>query len=184
MTSAANRFDSLANAILAAGGQADPSELHGFACGILAAGARPDKKRWQNELAELLELDAVPADLNREFLLLAEESQQQLSDSNFAFQLLLSDEDDLIARTLTLGHWCEGFLHGFGIGAFKGELQPTSQEALRDIGAIAQVDADHAEKSGEAERELAELQEYVRVAVLNIFTEVRGDRSCSGPTVH
>lgn len=184
MTSAANRFDSLANAILAAGGQADPSELHGFACGFLAAGAGPDKSRWQKELAELLELDAVPADLNREFLQLAQEAQQQLGDSNFDFQLLLSDEQDITARTLTLAHWCQGFLHGFGIGAYKGELLPTSKEALQDIGAIAQVDADQVDESEEAESQLLELQEYVRMAALNIFTEVRGDKSGKGPTVH
>ncbi|SHF86004.1 hypothetical protein SAMN04487965_2783 [Microbulbifer donghaiensis] len=184
MTSAANRFDSLANAILAAGGQTSPSELHGFASGILAAGAKPDKKRWQRELAELLELDAVPADLNREFLQLAQDCQQQLGDSNFDFQLLLTDEQDITARALTLGHWCQGFLHGFGIGAFKGKLLPTSEEALQDIGAIAQVDADEVEATEEAESQLLELQEYVRMAALNIFTEVRGDKSGKGPTVH
>lgn len=184
MTSAANRFDSLANAILAAGGQADPSELHGFACGLLAAGANPDNTRWQKELAELLELDAVPADLQREFLQLAQESQQRLGDSDFDFQLLLTEEADITARALTLGHWCEGFLHGFGIGAYKGELLPTSKEALQDITAIAQVDADQVQESEEAESQLLELQEYVRVATLNIFTEVRGDRSGKKPTVH
>ncbi len=200
MTRAGNEFESLANSILAAGGQADPSELHGFVCGLLAAGTRPDKNRWQKELGELLDLDAVPANLNRDFLQLAEESRQQLSDSNFDFQLLLSEDEDITARTLALGHWCQGFLHGFGLGGergvgeHRGELLPTSKEALQDIGAIAQVDADHAEQSEEAESQLLELQEYVRVAVLNVYTEVngaevngtevRGDKSGSGPTVH
>jgi len=185
MTRAGNDFESLANAILAAGGQADPSELHGFVCGVLAAGASPDKSRWQKELAGLLELDAVPADLDRDFLQLAKHSRQQLRDSNFDFQLLLSEDEDIGARAQTLGHWCQGFLHGFGVGGHKGRLQPTSAEALQDIGAIAQVDADHAEESEEAENQLLELQEYVRVAVMNIFTEVDGaDRVGGGPTVH
>ncbi|WP_444946906.1 UPF0149 family protein [Microbulbifer sp. VTAC004] len=184
MTSETNRFELLANAILSAGGQADPSELHGFICGILAAGAEPDKKRWQHELTELLDLEAVPADLNKDFLQLAKESQKQLSDTDFSFRLVLCDDDDIVARTLALGHWCEGFLHGFGIGSAKGKLLPTSDEALKDIGAISQVDADHVEESEENEQQLLELQEYVRVAVLNIFTEVRGKQSDSGPTVH
>lgn len=189
MTRAGNEFESLANSILAAGGQADPSELHGFVCGLLAAGTRPDKTRWQKELGELLDLDAVPANLNRDFLQLAEESRQQLGDSNFDFQLLLSEDEDITARTLALGHWCQGFLHGFGVGEHRGELLPTSKEALQDLGAIAQVDADHAEQTEETESQLLELQEYVRVAVLNVYTEVngtevRGDKSGSGPTVH
>ncbi|MFC6633315.1 UPF0149 family protein [Microbulbifer taiwanensis] len=185
MTRAGSEFESLANAILAAGGQADPSELHGFACGVLAAGASPDKNRWQKELGALMELDAVPADLNKSFLRLAQDSQQQLGDSNFDFQLLLSDDEDIAARTMTLGHWCQGFLHGFGVGDHKGKLLPTSEEALQDIGAIAQVDADAAEPSEEAETQLLELQEYVRMAVLNIFIEVGGSKKTgSGPTVH
>lgn len=185
MTSETNRFELLANAILSAGGQADPSELHGFTCGVLAAGAEPDKKRWQRELAELLDLEVVPADLNKDFLQLAEESQKQLNGSDFSFQLVLCDDDDIVARTLALGHWCEGFLHGFGIGKAKEEkLLPTSEEALKDIGAISQVDADHVEESEENEQQLLELQEYVRVAALNIFTEVRGKQSSKGPTVH
>ncbi|AMX03563.1 UPF0149 family protein [Microbulbifer thermotolerans] len=182
MTRAAIEFETLANAILAAGGEADPSELHGFVCGVLAAGTTPDKSRWQKELGALLELDAVPADLNRDFLQLARESELRLQDSDFDFQLLLSEDEDIGARTLALGHWCQGFLHGFGVGAHRGELQPTSKEALRDIGAIAQVDAEGAEQTEEAENQLLELQEYVRVAVLNIFTEVRGKKT--GPTVH
>lgn len=187
----ADNFESLANAILAAGGGSDPSELHGFVCGLLTAGAQPDKARWQDELARLLELDAVPADLSGQFVELAQESRKQLGDEHFDFQLLLSDDEEIGPRTQTLGHWCQGFLHGFGVGAHQGKLQPTSEEALQDIGAIAQVDAqvevEGAGASEEAESQLLELQEYVRMAVLNIYTEICGvgaKKSDSGPTLH
>ena len=189
MSSAPSEFDTLANAIVAAGGKTDPSELHGFVCGLLATGATPDKKRWQDELAHLLELEAVPADLNQSFLQLADTSDKQLQDRNFDFQLLLSDEaEDMAARTQSLGHWCQGFLHGFGVGAAKGELSPTSKEALQDLSVIAQVDAEEVEASEEAEHHLLQVEEYVRVAVLNIFIETSapaGDKNeNSGPTVH
>ena len=189
MSSAPSEFDSLANAILAAGGSTDPSELHGFVCGLLATGATPDKKRWQDELAQLLELDAVPADLNQSFLQLADTSNKQLQDRNFDFQLLLSDEaEDITARTQSLGHWCQGFLHGFGVGAPKGDLSPTSNEALQDLSAIAQVDAEELDSSDETENHLLQVEEFVRVAVLNIFIETAaaaGQKSAnSGPTVH
>ncbi|MFI2812908.1 MULTISPECIES: UPF0149 family protein [Microbulbifer] len=193
MTSPANDFHSLANAIMAAGGRADPSELHGFVCGMLSAGARPDKKRWQSELAGLLDLEAVPADLDKALVEMAQQSQAQLEDSDFDFQLLLTDDPDLAARTLTLGHWCQGFLHGFGIGQFKGKLQETSEEALRDLGAVAQVDETELGDSEETENQLLQVEEYVRVAVLNIFTEVAAAQAASrpgsaggkgGPTVH
>ncbi|WP_193162247.1 UPF0149 family protein [Microbulbifer hainanensis] len=186
MTAAANPFDSLANAILAAGGVADPSELHGFACGVLSAGARPDKKRWQQELADLMQLEAVPADLNRDFLQLAQDSLAHLRNGEFDFQLLLPSDEDIAARTQTLGHWCQGFLLGFGIGNYQGELEATSREALEDIGSIAQVDADAVEATDDMEKQLLQVQEYVRVAVMNIFTETAGPQPDAGsaPTVH
>ncbi|WP_250461148.1 UPF0149 family protein [Microbulbifer litoralis] len=190
MTSPANQFESLANAILAASGTTDPSELHGFACGVVTAGARPDRQRWEKELAELMQLDAIPADLKRDFLQLADESLRQLRDSNFDFQLLLADDDTgLPAKTATLGNWCQGFLLGFGVGDFKGEMPATSREALEDIGRIAQVDPGEVEASDEAENQLLQVQEYVRVAVMNIFTECSGDSKIAddnknGPTLH
>ncbi|WP_160152340.1 UPF0149 family protein [Microbulbifer sp. ALW1] len=164
-------FDDLANQIVVAGGKIGPSELHGFICGLLAAGARPDKSRWQKELAEFLDLDAVPADLLRDALQLAERSQQDLADNNFSFQPLLSSSDELAERGQTLCHWCEGFLHGFGIGKYAGELLPTSSEALKDLAEIAQLNASDLENNPEQERELFEVQEYVRMAALNIFVE-------------
>ncbi|WKD49553.1 UPF0149 family protein [Microbulbifer spongiae] len=184
MTSETSRFALLANAILAAGSRADPSELHGFICGVLATGAKPDKERWQRELAEMLDLETVPAGLSRELLQLAEGSRKQLGDSAFSFQLVLCEDGDIVERTLALGHWCAGFLHGFGVGGTGVEIMPTSEEALKDIGAISQVDADHVEEGEEAEQQLMELQEYVRVAVLNIFTELQAGQTGDGPTVH
>ncbi|WP_299947515.1 UPF0149 family protein [uncultured Microbulbifer sp.] len=184
MTSETNRFALLANAILAAGSRADPSELHGFICGVLATGAIPDNDRWQRELAEMLDLAAVSEGLNRELLQLAAESRKQLGDTAFSFRLVLCEDGDIVERTLALGHWCAGFLHGYGVGGAGVKIRPTSEEALKDIGAISQVDADHAEEGEEAEQQLLELQEYVRVAVLNIFTELQAGQSGIGPTVH
>lgn len=183
-------FDDLANQIVAAGGKIGPSELHGFICGLLAAGARPDKSRWQKEVGEFLDLDALPADLSRDSLALAEQSLRDLSDKNFSFQPLLSTADELAERGQTLCLWCEGFLHGFGIGKYAGELLPTSSEALKDFAEIAQLDATSLENGAEQERELFEVQEYVRMAALNIFVECNppsdpGEEvKPAGPTLH
>ncbi|WGL15936.1 UPF0149 family protein [Microbulbifer bruguierae] len=171
MSSAKISFDNLANQIVAAGGHIGPSELHGFICGLLATGERPDKSRWQKELAEFLDLDAVPADLARDAQNLVQDSLTELSDSDFSFQLLLSSSDDLAERGQTLCLWCAGFLHGFGIGKFSAELLPTSSEALKDIAEIAQLDASAMESDAEQERQLFEVQEYVRMAALNVFVE-------------
>ncbi|WP_346837788.1 UPF0149 family protein [Microbulbifer sp. SAOS-129_SWC] len=185
MTAPDSPFDSLANTILAAGGVTGPGELHGFVCGMLCAGARPDPQRWQHELAELLQLEAVPAELNREFLQLAERSLEQLGSGAFDLQLLLADDEDITVRARSLGSWCQGFLLGFGLGDQKGKLAETSSEALQDIGNIAQLDAEVVDASEEAEKQLLEVQEFVRVAAMNIFTETAGaERGAGGPTLH
>ncbi|WP_299594984.1 UPF0149 family protein [uncultured Microbulbifer sp.] len=183
-------FDDLANQIVAAGGKIGPSELHGFICGLLAAGARPEKSRWQKEIAEFLDLEALPADLTRDSLALAEQSKKDLSSKDFSFQPLLSSGDDLAERGQTLCLWCEGFLHGFGVGKYSGELPPTSSEALKDFADIAQLDAASLENDAEQERELFEVQEYVRMAALNIFVECNPPSTAddsqkpAGPTLH
>lgn len=193
-------FDDLANQIVVAGGKIGPSELHGFICGLLAAGGRPDKSLWQKELAEFLDLDAVPADLSRDGLALAEQSLQDLSANDFSFQPLLSNSDELAERGQTLCLWCEGFLHGFGIGKYSGKLLPTSSEALKDLAEIAQLDAGTMDNNAEQERELFEVLEYVRMAALNIFVECNSEADSEkrskngtanghedqsgGPTVH
>ncbi|MBN8430091.1 UPF0149 family protein [Microbulbifer salipaludis] len=194
MSAAQVSFDDLANQIVAAGGKIGPSELHGFICGLLAAGARPDKGRWKKETAEFLDLEALPADLTRDSLVLAEQSLQDLSDKNFAFQPLLSTGEELAERGQTLCLWCEGFLHGFGVGKYIGELPATSSEALKDFAEIAQLDATSLENGPEQEREFFEVQEYVRMAALNIFVECnppsaecgpgQGDDQPAGPTLH
>lgn len=188
MADAEISFDGLANQIVAAGGTVGPSELHGFICGLLTTGARPDKAHWQKEIAEFLDLDAIPADLARDTLQLTERSLRELSSNDFSFQPLLAATDELSERGQSLCLWCEGFLHGFGIGKYSGELLPTSSEAMKDLAEIARLDADQMENSGEQEAELFEVQEYVRMAVLNVFVECRGKQdapgSAGGPTLH
>ncbi|WP_226668263.1 UPF0149 family protein [Microbulbifer aggregans] len=190
MAAADSLFDDLASQILAAGGKIGPSELHGFICGLLSSGTRPDKARWQKELVEFLDLDAIPADLQRNAVLLADNSLKALSGSDFSFQPLLSESDELAEKGRSLCLWCEGFLHGFGVGKYASDLLPTSSEALKDLTEIAQLDAEQMENSKEQEAQLFEVQEYVRMAALNIFVECNGpggDTAASpdgGHTVH
>lgn len=189
MAAADSQFDDLASQILVAGGKIGPSELHGFICGLLASGTRPQKSRWQKELAEFLDLDAVPADLLRDSLQLADASLKALSDSSFSFQPLLASGDDLAEKGQSLCLWCQGFLHGFGLGKYSGELLPTSSEALKDLTEISQLDAEDMENTPEQEAQLFEVQEYVRMATLNIFVECNGPGDSArkrgdGHTVH
>ncbi|MEW5248323.1 UPF0149 family protein [Microbulbifer sp. 2201CG32-9] len=172
MSAAPPSYDTLSAAILAAGGESDPSELHGFVCGLLCAEKEPDSSFWQGELARILALEAVPAALENSMARLAQVSAERLRDDSFEFQLLLPDDSGIDVRAQSLGQWCQGFLHGLGVGAPPGIKSPGCREALQDLSEIAQIDALAVEESGEAEQQLLQVQEYVRVAVLTIFTEI------------
>ena len=144
----------------------DPSELHGALCGWLAAGGAgsPD---W---LAHVLADDAIPAvtagsTLDR----LRGASADQLEDRSFDFELLLPDGDaPLSIRSGALFDWCRGFLGGFGLAA--GTSPPLSDEGSEALADIAKLAAATPQDDGDEEDEaaLAEIEEFVRVAVLLI----------------
>jgi len=96
-----------------------------------------------------------------------------LRDADFAFTPLLPDDDDPIdQRLVSLGRWAAGFLTGYTQAVVAGNgidqpVPPGTAEAIKDFAAIAQVDASE-DESDEAERELEELIEYMRVAAMSV----------------
>lgn len=141
---------------------AGAAELHGGLGGWLAGGGA-DGPGW---LAAVLADPGTPApDGVLEELRLATASQME--DPAFGFVLLLPDPGaPLYERTLALFDWCRGFLGGFGLAA--GAEPPLSEEGREALADIAKLAAASPQEDGdeEDERALAEIQEFVRVAVL------------------
>lgn len=141
-----------------------PSELHGTLCGWLAGGGSDDANWLNNVFAD----DALPqppagGDLD----LLKQVSAAQFGDRDFGFDLLLPDDDaSLSERSDALFDWCRGFLGGFGLAA--GADPPLSEEGNEALADLANLAAASAEDDGddEAEAAYAEIEEFVRVAVL------------------
>ena len=157
-------IEDIALAALHAGLGADPSELHGALCGWLSGGGE-DTVNWP---ARVLADDALAApepDSPLQALRIATVSQ--LEDRGFGFELLLPElEESLSARADALFEWCRGFLGGFGLAA--GASPPLSDEAgeaLQDLARLAQA-APESGDDDEDEDALAEIEEFVRVAVL------------------
>lgn len=144
----------------------EPSELHGALCGWLAGGGA-GAADWLAQVLADAALPAVVADsaLDR----LRQASVDQLEDRSFDFALLLpADDAPLAIRSGALFDWCRGFLGGFGLAAgAAAPLSDAGSEALIDIARLAaatpQDDGDE-----EDEAALAEIEEFVRVAVLLI----------------
>nr|WP_202839343.1 UPF0149 family protein [Luteimonas saliphila] len=140
------------------------SELHGSLCGWLAGGGA-DGPDWLGKVLADRELAAVaPGDaLDR----LREATAAQLEDRDFGFALLLPDADaSLFVRSGALFDWCRGFVGAFGLAA--GASPPLSEEGGEALADLVRLSGAAPEDGGDQEDEdaLAEIEEYVRVAVL------------------
>ncbi|RBE00229.1 YecA family protein, partial [Xanthomonas oryzae pv. oryzae] len=73
----------------------------------------------------------------------------------------------LAARTDALFDWCRAFLGGFGLAAQqRPALSEEGEEALQDLARLAQASSDDFDAADEDDTALAEIEEFVRVAVL------------------
>ncbi|MCD0247221.1 YecA family protein [Xanthomonas melonis] len=141
------------------------AELHGGLCGWLAGGGA-DSADW---LARILADSAQGAPAQGGALdRLRQATVMQLEDRDFAFELLLvEDGAPLSARTDALFDWCRAFLGGFGLAAQqRPALSEEGEEALQDLARLAQASSEDFDAGEEDDTALAEIEEFVRVAVL------------------
>ena len=157
--------DDVNQASQALGLGASAAELHGGLCGWLSAGGAPVRE-WP---ARVLADDNLPTPAEGDALArLLDASVAQLEDRDFAFELLLIDDGaPLAARTDALFDWCRAFLGGFGLAAQqRPALTEEGEEALQDLARLAQASSDDFDAADEDDTALAEIEEFVRVAVL------------------
>ncbi len=153
------------------------SEAHGLLSGLACSGVRDDQlrgKAWLLQLSEKADLELLEGLYG---LIL-----RDLQSEGFAFTLLLADEAGVAQKIESLADWCGGFLQGFlhdGEARLQRAPAPV-RESLDDILTISRVDADPG--AGEAaERQLVEIEEYLRVATQVIFEELNPKQVRTAP---
>ena len=180
----------------------DPAECHGSLCGLLCASDAVTGPVWVDRvLAGDPELPGVespsahgpgaaanyaPAAL---LLDLYKDTVEDLNDPEYGFSLLLPDDDEpLPQRVEELSRWCQGFLLGLGLGGVQEQtkLPGDSHEVMRDFAEISRLGGGEASESNEDEAAFAEIVEYVRMAVLLLYEELRSLRTArpDGAAVH
>lgn len=186
MAAAEIGYDELDIAVIQLRLGTDASELHGSLCGYLAGGGTLGR---QSVLAALqLDGEAVTPSAADLALLdqLAQQSLAEFTDEELGFEPLLpADDRPLSERADALVQWCRGFLGGFGLAGASAHaaLSAEAQEILRDLGTIAASSFDF-DNEDEDEDALIEVQEFVRVGALLLYTECnRHDPATSG-SVH
>ncbi|GAA0789935.1 UPF0149 family protein [Marinobacterium sediminicola] len=169
-------FDTLADWLVEEGAlTVSPSELHGLLAGQVAAGARFDPVTLLQRIQELFDIEPLQGEgVRKSIMQLYLATLQQFEAPDFSFELLLPEDDQPLAvRAEALGIWCSGFLSGFGLQERKGPqgLSVEGQETLRDLAQIVQISTEADADTEEDEGDLMEVQEYVRMAALLVFSE-------------
>jgi len=156
------------------------AELHGSFSGALCARGSLLETQWQELVFS--KKSGEDTELKPELFELLKEMYQDLvkglNDSNLGFELILPDEmEQLDYRVNALGEWCNGFLFGLSAAGVKDidRLPDQVSEVIEDFLAISQISAEGMEVE-EAEEQIMEVSEYIRVGVLLVNEELQPQR--------
>lgn len=148
-----------------------PSQAHGIICGTLC-GDPTVKPAWESLITGGPETTQTHTILQQ----LYDSSANQLEDFLFDFQLVLPDEEESLpmrAEALTL--WCQGFLTGLQMVQVKITDRESGEatDAINDLIEIAKMNYEDVVASEEDEAAYIELVEYVRMAIILIYQDLR-----------
>ena len=174
--SAIVRYDELETALSQAGLGLSASEAHGVICGSICnqmkTGVSPDLQRLLTAGVDIPEESLLP--LQRHLALLLRNSVENLHHNQSEFNLLLADDSDgLPLRLQSLAEWCGGFLLGLlgGDSVAIDELSDDAAELARDMLSVSELEVRR--EGDDSEWDLAEVEEYVRIGVQFIYTDLR-----------
>jgi uncharacterized protein YgfB (UPF0149 family) len=177
-------WEEIADQLFNAGQTLNPSELNGALVGLMGAGFDPDDRHHLEQTLVSVE-KAVGVQLQGELVEMVSRlnlsTMSAIVDTDYAFRLLIPDDDDPIEQRLrSFSNWVTGFISGFTEGmtvrnATGVAIQSEVADVLKDFAAIAQVESDQVETE-EAERELEELLDYVRLAAVSIVQDAINNR--------
>jgi uncharacterized protein YgfB (UPF0149 family) len=167
-------YDGFADSIAVLALEISSSELHGMMCGYLCAGADSQGEAYLRALLNNKKDEASRSALLAMFAVFSV-SQQQISNFDFEFELLLPDDNEpLIMRAQAFSEWCEGFTQGLdmaGVGLDQ-FYEEEAQEALQHIIEFAELDCDSLDVDEQDESALMEVSEYTRMAVIRLHGDL------------
>lgn len=173
-----DQYAELDRALGAVSSGVEAAEAHGCLCGALCIDAAFPAAEWA---AEVLPDDAEPGQVPPLVALLEdlrEATAATLAGEDMDFQPMLPrDNAPLEERVRALAAWCAGFLYGLGRSGALDRLPGDLQEIVQDFSEISRAGLSHGESGEEAERDYAELVEFVRASVQLAWEELAPQRS-------
>lgn len=160
-------------ALQGAGSGVEAAEAHGCLSGALCAEAAFPAAEWAAEILPGEDDEPVAPGLLELLGVIRNATAEALSGGEMAFEPLLPDDaDPLDARVRALSCWCSGFLYGLGRGGTLKQLPGDVGEILEDFSEISRATIENDEAGEQAERDYAELVEFVRASVLLAWEEL------------
>lgn len=150
------------------------SEAHGLLCGLLCGGAPRSRELWLLELAPDAEANPPHQAGLEELAAWLRRTEESFDGPGLGFSPLLPEEDQpLPRRAAEMVGWCQGFLYGLGLaGAPLDRLSGEACEGLHDLGEITRLDLSQLASGEQEEVDLAELIEFIWVAVMLVREEL------------
>jgi len=172
-------YEEISDAFTRANLVGSAAELHGFLSGSISGKNFYSTESLVLAVAKFLEVDTERVeDLGDMLVNLYHFSINQINGNDFEFTPILPNDEILLSERLTsVGEWCQGFLYGLGNSKFLSntETPENIEEALDDLASISNIqilsDQDEANAS-DSESNYTEVTEYIKVAVLTIFSEL------------
>lgn len=171
--------DELDDALRRCGSNWDAAQAHGLLTGRLATDGVPAGPDWLLQVMDGVDDNNVLREECQKLLdTLYQSTFWQLSERLSEFVPLLPDDvAGASERTIAIGHWCEGFLHGL-VSAQHGDAlrerlaaEPLS-DIIRDMLQITRAGVDEEADEETNEAAYAEIVEYLRVAAQLAYEEL------------
>jgi len=171
-----NELDAL---LKSCGSSWNAGQAHGLLCSRLSLAGAEGASRWIAQVLADTDADAAARGACEEGLdALCAATWQQLVERQSEFNLLLpDDEDSPSVRTEVMAQWCEGFLHGLVAEKHSEELKKRLAEEpladiIKDMLEITRATVGDDAEDENIDNDIAELVEYLRVAVQLTYEEL------------
>lgn len=155
------------------------SEAHGKLCAFICAGRKADGMAWMESILGTSNKKPTNwSDVKRLIIRLYSASFQKITTMDFSFSLLLPSDDEILPmRAQALSEWCTGFISGLNLVGIQAEHALTDElaDAMFHIEEIGRLDYGSLDVSEEDELSYVEVSEYVRMAILSIYSDLAGE---------
>jgi uncharacterized protein YgfB (UPF0149 family) len=163
-------------------------QAHGLLCSRVSLAGADGASRWIAQVLGDATSDlAQRAECEEMLDALCATTWQQLVERQSEFSLLLPDDlDPASVRTEVIAQWCEGYLHGLvaekhGEDLKKRLVEEPLADIIKDMLEITRATVGDDADDNNIDNDLAELVEYLRVAVQLTYEELADFRKLDDP---